>query len=303
MQATLPTPIRMKEAFFTLCPLCQGKDLALTYDLKTLKVFKCRACSLKFLNPYFPPSEMISFYSDKRVMTEINPRLAHYYDNLEGSLTERVFDQSVDDLSELMPRPSASLLDIACGNGFFLSRAKRKGWNVKGVDCSSESSLAALKDFQIQVDVSDFENYRSSGSFDCVSLWDFIEHVPNPKELLQKAKAFLKPGGVLLVATPNHTSLINFWAGLFYRLTFGWVQAPLRMLFVPEHILYFDSKTLQRALEENGFEVAKIVKTGTDIDRYQTHWLFNFTAKALLFFSKIFNAGNRVMIFARKKAR
>ena len=291
----------MKTEFFTLCPLCQGREFSLRYDLSNLKVFQCRACSLVFLNPYNPPSEMSAFYQNHEARVQANSRLASYYSYLGGSRTEKFFDETLVRLKPYLSGDRAALLDIACGNGHFLSRAKQKGWEVRGLDSSAENSRSAWENHQITVAVSDFGGYRTNERFDCVSLWDFIEHVPDPRALLAKAGSFLKPSGVLLVATPDHFSLINFLADLIHLLSFGLIKKPLQVLFVPEHILYFTDRTLKKMLEENGFEIIRVIKTGTDIDRYQTSPLFNWTARILLLMSALFHWQNRIVVFARKR--
>jgi len=254
-----------------------------------------------FLNPYTPPSEMVSLYADRERMAQANPRLEHYYENLEGSRTERFFDHCVEKLSSLIGYDGASLLDIGCGNGYFLSRAKRRGWSVKGLEPTQKNAQTAKRNFGIDVSVTDFDHYDGKDRFDCISLWDFIEHVPNPGQILSKVNALLKPNGIVLIATPDHFSLINFLADLIYNFSFRRLKKPLEVLFVSEHILYFTDKTLRRAVKESGFSLVEEMKTGTDIDRYQTGFLFNLTAKLLLIFSKSLRWENRIVMIARKK--
>lgn len=254
-----------------------------------------------FLNPYLPPAGMAKLYSSHESRSETNPRLATYYERLEGSETERFFDECVEKMGRCTSLNSHSLLDVGAGNGHFLWRAKQKGWTVRGIEPSEEDARLAREKFQIEIISQDFENYSPHETFDCITMWDFIEHVPNPKEILEKANALLKPGGLLLVATPDHTSLINFLADLIYKISFLTIPKPLEVLFVREHILYFTDSTIRKVVRESGFEIVEEVKTGTDIDRYRTSWLFNVTAKVLLILSKWFHRENRIIIFARKR--
>lgn len=254
-----------------------------------------------FLNPYLPPAGMTRLYSSQESRLEGNPRLATYYERLEGSETERFFDACVEKIRGWTTPHSSSLLDVGCGNGHFLWRAKQKGWAVKGIETSEEDARSAREKFEIEVTSQDFENYPKGETFDCIAMWDFIEHVPNPREILEKARTLLKPGGLLLVATPDHFSLINFLANFIYQISFHAIQKPLEVLFVPEHILYFTDSTVRSLVKEAGYEIVEEVKTGTDIDRYQTSWFFNVTAKFLLALSKWFHWENRIILFARKK--
>ncbi len=299
-QSSNPSPT-IQAASFTHCPLCDGKNFSLKYELSPLKVCQCPDCSVMFRNPYTPPSEMAAIYSTRQSMEGVNPRLATYYDGLAGSKTERFFDRCLEKLDRLKPGGSRSILDLGCGNGYFLWRAKRRGWAVKGIEPSEEAGRNAWEKFQIEVSRINFEAYENPERFDCVSLWDFIEHVPNPRELLRKAHSLLKPDGILLVATPDHFSLIDFLADLTYRSSFTLFRKPLELLFVPEHTLYFTDSTLRRVVEEGGFEITEVVKTGTDIDRFQTGALFNAAAKVALTFSRWLHWENRIILFAKKR--
>lgn len=256
---------------------------------------------MMFLNPYTPPSKMVSLYSTKESLVQTNPRLSHYYDRLEGSRTERCFDEYVDRVSALIPNDHPFLLDVACGNGYFLYRAKRKGWAVQGVETSREAAESAREKYGVEVTTADFLSYDSETRFDCVSLLDFIEHVPNPREILRKARSLLKEGGILLLATPDHFSFINSVASMAYRTSFSAFRRPLEILFVPEHILYFTDQTLRKLVEEGGFKILEVIKAGTDIDRYNTSRLFNWAAKTALLISKWLHWENRIIILAQKK--
>lgn len=291
----------MKQAFFTLCPLCQARHFVSKYELKTVKVFQCVRCAMIFLNPYTPSSEMAAVYSDSESMEHANSRLAHYYDWLEGSETEKFYDGCLERLSRLFsPATERSLLDVGCGNGHFLSRAKQKGWIVTGIEPSLSSSRLARENYEINVVTTDFESYHGSESFDCVSLWDFIEHVSNPAEVLVKVRSLLKPGGIVLIATPDNYSLINFLADVIYQTSLHAIERPLQILFVPEHILYFTDATLKELVERSGFVMLDKVKAGTDINRYNIGWVFSVTAKALLALSSWLRWENRILVFGRK---
>jgi 2-polyprenyl-3-methyl-5-hydroxy-6-metoxy-1,4-benzoquinol methylase len=243
---------------------------------------------------------MAALYESRDALREHNPRLASYYERLPGSRTERFFDESLERLSDLTGKKQGSILDVACGNGHFLWRAKLRGWSCKGIETSAVQAREARERLGLEVVSQSVEEFSNGEAFDCVTLWDFIEHVPNPRDILAKVRSWLRPGGMVLVATPNHASLINFIAAAMFRCSFGRVRMPLETLVVPEHVLYFTEKTAARLLEESGFKIREIVKTGTDIDRYETDMLFNLTAKALLAASKLLRWENRVVLFAER---
>jgi len=106
------------------------------------------------------------------------------------------------------------LLDIGAGTGDFLKLAKDNGWDVKGVEPNDgASNLAKQKNLEIY----DAIDKLSGQSFDVVTLWHVLEHLPDLEVITQKIEALIKPGGTLIVAVPNFKSYDanhykNYWA-------------------------------------------------------------------------------------------
>lgn len=97
------------------------------------------------------------------------------------------------------------LLDVGCGEGFFLAAAQRAGWTVTGCDFLPEgvARTTALigTDRVSQADACDLP--FPDGSFDVVTLWDVLEHLANPDAAIAEARRVLRPGGLLAFSTPN----------------------------------------------------------------------------------------------------
>jgi len=123
------------------------------------------------------------------------------------------------------------LLDIGTGTGAFLEVARKSGWDVCGVEPSDMAARSARnKGLDILERIDDLD---TNSSFDVITLWHVLEHLPDLKEAVQKIKLLLKPGGVLIIAVPNHLSYDAkyygpFWAGFD----------------VPRHLWHFSKKSL-----------------------------------------------------------
>ena len=106
------------------------------------------------------------------------------------------------------------LLDIGAGTGDFLKLAKDNGWKVKGVEPNDgASNLAKQKNLEIDESIEKL----SGQTFDVVTLWHVLEHLPDLEIITQKIEALVKPGGTLIVAVPNFKSYDakyykNYWA-------------------------------------------------------------------------------------------
>ena len=135
-------------------------------------------------------------------------------------------------------------LDIGCATGEFTAAARVAGWRAFGLDISSVVVAAAQQRhgpwfLRAQGPSLPFR----SGTFDMVAMFDVIEHMPVPQYAVVEAARLLRPGGVLVVETPNT-------AGLSARL----MRHHWPLLRPPEHLSYFDARNLTILLERCGFD-------------------------------------------------
>ncbi|MHB1953052.1 MAG: class I SAM-dependent methyltransferase [Sulfobacillus sp.] len=141
-----------------------------------------------------------------------------------------------------------AVLDIGCGTGRFLAVAQRKGWEVWGVEPGPPAARVAAATVGPtcihQGDVFDWQPHRS---FDLVTLLDVLEHVHDPLRLLQKCHELIKPGGHLLVRSPNFAC----WE----RRIFGQHWLGLQ---VPTHLTHFTVHHMAIAARKVGFRAVHI---------------------------------------------
>lgn len=117
-------------------------------------------------------------------------------------------------------REPGSVLDVGCGEGNFLGQMARRGWAVTGVDFDADAVEAARRAHRIDVRVGTVDTMIDTGmTFDVVTASHVIEHVPDPAEFLAKCRRLLRPGGCMVLRTPNidslgHRRYKRFWRGL-----------------------------------------------------------------------------------------
>ena len=139
------------------------------------------------------------------------------------------------------------LLDVGCGAGMFLNQAKAKGWSVTGVEPSRKPSFfAKSRGFSIYNSIIEKAKIKPK-SFDAITLFQLVEHLENPINVLKKLRSLLKKDGLLMLTTPNRNSLMGHLLG---KKWFGYYNY--------EHLFMFDKDSLKFALEKAGFKVIKI---------------------------------------------
>lgn len=199
---------------------------------------RCGSCGLVYLTPRVEHLEAI--YQD-----DITSSPTTYYEHARSS-DVKTFTKRVALLEDHAMR--GALLDVGCNVGTFLEVAYGRGWKtVQGVEPNGHAA-AACRSKQIPVR-NEFFTARLAdefeGAFDAVYLGDVIEHVTDPNELARAVRRVLRPGGVVMVVTPNYASFV-----------------ARRLQIKPlEHILYFTSGSLRTLLERAGFEVVRAETT------------------------------------------
>jgi ubiquinone/menaquinone biosynthesis C-methylase UbiE len=137
-------------------------------------------------------------------------------------------------LLEFVDPKGKKLLDIGTGPGYLLECAREVGFDCRGTEISSESAEDAEKKFPGKIHSGNLReaNYPDN-FFDVVTMTDILEHLSNPPETLAEVRRILKPGGNLLIISPNS----NSWT----RKIFGkrWFQ------YKYEHVYYFNRKSLK----------------------------------------------------------
>ncbi|PIZ26663.1 MAG: hypothetical protein COY46_03985 [Chloroflexi bacterium CG_4_10_14_0_8_um_filter_46_9] len=158
---------------------------------------KCRKCQLVYVNPIEKASRINDNYSEM--------------ENIDASIIRRSRLLATKSQVKLIKRykSNTTLLDIGCGEGFFLFNASKAGYVTKGVELSRDAARYARKEFGMDVEAKPLEELQLvENHFDVVTLWVVLEHVPYPLPLLKEVHRMLKPGGLLAVSTPNVGSML-----------------------------------------------------------------------------------------------
>lgn len=139
-----------------------------------------------------------------------------------------------------------TLLDVGCGTGDFLQKAQQNNWNVFGIEPNNEArEIANIKTKKAVHGNDELLNFEKH-SFDVITLWHVLEHLPNLETNVKQFYELLKPEGTLIIAVPNYKSFDalhykNFWAAYD----------------VPRHLWHFNKASISKLVSKQSFKVVK----------------------------------------------
>jgi 2-polyprenyl-3-methyl-5-hydroxy-6-metoxy-1,4-benzoquinol methylase len=157
---------------------------------------RCKNCHLIYMNP----------------MEKVGKTNEYYYKakNTHAPTIRECYLKTAKSQVRLIQKYASgtNLLDIGCAQGFFLFSASKVGYTTKGIEISQDAAAYATKEFGLDVEAKPFEElWFSESSFDVVTLWQVLEHVPYPLMVLKEVYRILKPGGLVVASTPNIESI------------------------------------------------------------------------------------------------
>lgn len=227
------------------CPVCQSQKFTSLFAVKGADVVQCGDCSLTYVPAPLP--EVTSIYKASYFKGD---HKVHGYGNYEEEFENhyKTFTHRLQETEKLMGG-KGRVLDIGCALGHFGKVAKDRGWDTFVTDVSDFAVQTAAVKYNLKGFVSAPDKLPvKEHTFDCVTLFDVIEHLSHPLELLENVHQILDSKyGMLHITTPD----VNSWSARLMGKS--WYH------FKPEeHLIYFSPATLTAALEKSGFEVIKI---------------------------------------------
>ncbi len=279
------------------CHVCKGEVTEKFCSKNTHDIFRCTQCRLLFVHP-LPQSTAEIYEADYFGGAQKGFGYVEYDADKEPMIP--TFKAYLSHIRRLLGKEGI-LLDVGAATGFFVGLAKEEGFDARGIEISEHAAAKArAKGLDVQTGtLSDV-----AGVFDCVTMLDVIEHVPDPRSEILKAAGLLKKDGVLVINTPDSGSLVARLLGKRWHL-----------IVPPEHLYYFNRRTMKMLLEEAGFIVVSEKTIGKSFTPQYilktlykwTHvaafdWLALFCQKTFLGrFSIPLNLHDNMFVIARKR--
>jgi SAM-dependent methyltransferase len=225
---------------YPACPLCGNERHELPFRLhEPYSVAQCVACGFHYLYPRLAESAIRDAYQQ-----------SSYYEGgtcgyADASYTDQeralraTFKRLLNNL-HTRGLTGGVLLEIGCGYGYLLDEARAYFDHRVGTDFSAEAAVTA-RTTDAEVLVGGIEQVPGNSRFDCIVAIQVIEHVYEPLSFLEQLSSFTKPGGHIVLATPDMGGLL--------RKTMGRHWPSFK---APEHVHYFDFRSLKTSMSRAG---------------------------------------------------
>ena len=233
------------------CSLCQSNNSSFIMKKDGFSIVECENCSLVYVNPRLSSEAYEATYNSKNyghIISQLALESHEYRKERFG--VERI--NLINKFNQLSAKKT--VLDIGSASGFFLEAASEAGWEAIGLELT-ESAVNFSRSRGNDVRQSTLENANfQEKSFTAVTMFDVLEHLPDPVSTLKTIHNLLEDDGLVYIYVPNWNSAS--------RLLMG---ENAHFIWPTHHLTYFTPVTLTQALEKAGFQVEKIETQGLDI--------------------------------------
>jgi CMP-N,N'-diacetyllegionaminic acid synthase len=238
------------------CPTCGATNSRLELDKDRMRIVRCAACDLVYVNPTFDETHYKSVYASQAyqdIVRDLGINSHEYRVSRFG--TERV-----GMMSQFLRVPAGRaprFLDVGCSTGFVVEAAKTAGWEAIGIDLNpSAIEYGQSRGLDLRTVALEAGGF-APGSFDAVGLFDVVEHLLDPGRTVKAAVDLLAPDGILFLYVPNYDSAS--------RLLMG---ANAHFIWPTHHLNYYTPSTIGVFLRLHRLVPELIVTEGLDLQDY-----------------------------------
>lgn len=242
------------------CGICSSDEAAATFEMNdflygvpgTFRLVRCARCGLLYLSPRPDAETLVGLYRqyyrrgaavrESGLITALRriPQVRRMYNAVTGEFA-----------AGIIHRAKGKTLDIGCGAGAMLEDLRRAGCDACGIELNpDEAALAREKGFTVHCGSLDDARFPG-GTFDTVVMNHVLEHIASPAATLAEIRRILKPGGAVMIQSPNSGSYMRCLFGPYWA---GW--------HLPFHFLHLTPATARVLFETCGLRVRRI-KTAT----------------------------------------
>lgn len=234
------------------CPVCQHAQfspfltcLDYTVSRETFQTVQCDSCGFKFTNPRPEETVLGNYYKSEDYVSHSNTKKG-FINSAYQLIRKYTLLKKLQLISKYYK--TGNILDIGCGTGEFLNTCKNAKWKTMGIEPDPGARKMAIENYGLDVREEVEIKKLDNESFDIISMWHVLEHVPQLNERIEDLKRLIKPNGVIIIAVPNCNSLD---AGIYKE---HWAAYD-----VPRHLYHFTPKDIEQIFKNHGLKLNTVL--------------------------------------------
>ena len=230
------------------CPVCNAAEttpfltcIDNTVSRETFNIVECSSCGFKYTNPRPEESKLGDYYKSEEYVSHSNTKQGFI-----NSVYQIVRKYTLLKKFQLISRQkkTGKILDIGCGTGEFLKVFKDANWKTLGVEPDPDVRKIAIENYNLDIkEETEIKNFET-GSFDVITMWHVLEHVPRLNERIEDLKRLVKLDGIIIIAVPNCDS----FDAEIYKEFWGAYD-------VPRHLYHFSPKDINAIFKNHDLKV------------------------------------------------
>jgi SAM-dependent methyltransferase len=240
-----------RSAFIEInCPACGSPVLLYQFTKNSFNYVQCKECETLFVNPRPAYKDLMKIYADS---PSTRFWVADFFLPMADVRREKIFSPRADFVAERFPdMRSGRAADIGAGFGLFLEEMKLRWPASDFVAIEPSIDMAKIcREKGLSVLETTLEDVDPNERFDLMTAFELFEHLQDPIPFVEKVYSLLNPGGYLFLTTLN---------GLGFDIQILWERA--KSVFPPHHLNFFNPRSMEMLLTQNGFEITEICTPG-----------------------------------------
>ena len=248
------------------CPVCDASTFQkeftstdYTVTKEKFNIVSCTNCNFFFTNPrpeqsaigkYYESEDYISHSNAKKGIINSIYQFVRSYSlskkvnliNLLSKAENKAESKSGINSGSSSGSKKGEILDIGSGTGEFLAKAVENGWSGIGVEPNMKARAQAIANHNLNIYTEEDVHTLKKSHFDVITMWHVLEHVHSLNERVEEIFNLLKPGGISIIAVPNHLS----YDAQKYKE--DWAAYD-----VPRHLYHFDPNSIKKLFKKHNF--------------------------------------------------
>ena len=240
----------------TACPICPAPPAPrLVFQMSNgVSIWKCPSCSIMYASPRFTEESLQKIYETPVFINETDWKEFHGW-SYERWKAERNRSYITSKLKVNLVKEyigaKGHVLDVGCAMGLFVLEARKQGLNIEGLEPSHMLTDIARKHIGINVHNVSIQEYCPDHPFSAIVVWDVLEHLYDPVELLTHCARLSAPGGYIFIQVPNYEGLGDRYKAMLYKTNLR--NDDFKHFGFPWHVYSFNRNSLGLLLEKTGY--------------------------------------------------